>query len=270
MTWRTHSCVPQRHSPQTSRQTIENTRGPDVAHALLRAASALVPTPRDRKNVECRQEWRHGTQECVRHQNPPPSDWAWQKVCSARDVPEGIVPRSWRSLGNQQNRRRRQERESIPLGMSLAPQASRCAGDGGRGCEWRTHSFVPPRHSCRRRGIAKSLSVAKSGDTARKSACATSNPAHHRLSGGRFVATQTMLGVRRGGRLKIGRRIKSCPTTDFSTAVFPIPCGEVFRKCRPGRLQFATQPMLASKHSLGVLFNRHSCLSRIHTAKGQQ
>ncbi len=36
----------------------------------------LVPTPLDRESSECRQECRHGTQECVRHQNPRPSDRA--------------------------------------------------------------------------------------------------------------------------------------------------------------------------------------------------
>ncbi len=61
-------------------------RRSEVAHALLRAASALVPTPRDRKNVECRQEWRHGTQECVRHQQSRPSDRTGQKVCGARNL----------------------------------------------------------------------------------------------------------------------------------------------------------------------------------------
>ena len=33
----------------------------NVAHALVRAVSALLRTP------ERRQEWRRGTQECVRH-----------------------------------------------------------------------------------------------------------------------------------------------------------------------------------------------------------
>ncbi len=61
-------------------------RGNEVAHALLRAASALGPTPRYRKNVECRQECRHGTQECVRHQNPRPSDLAGHRVCGATNL----------------------------------------------------------------------------------------------------------------------------------------------------------------------------------------
>ncbi len=62
-------------------------RGAEVAHALLRAASALMPTPRDRENIECRQECRHSTQECVRHQQSRPPSPAQQKVCGARDVP---------------------------------------------------------------------------------------------------------------------------------------------------------------------------------------
>ena len=38
-----------------------------MAHALLRAASALVPTPGPLRVNKCREESRHGTQECVRH-----------------------------------------------------------------------------------------------------------------------------------------------------------------------------------------------------------
>ena len=39
-----------------------------VAHALLRAASALLPTP-GRAQTRCRDESRHGTHECVRHKS---------------------------------------------------------------------------------------------------------------------------------------------------------------------------------------------------------
>src|SRR5437016_7269829 len=41
----------------------------DVAHALMRAASALVPT-----HGRCRDESRHGTQECVRYIKRPQSN----------------------------------------------------------------------------------------------------------------------------------------------------------------------------------------------------
>jgi hypothetical protein len=40
---------------------------PAVAHALVRAASALVPTPGLAAPSKCRDESRHGTHECVRH-----------------------------------------------------------------------------------------------------------------------------------------------------------------------------------------------------------
>ncbi len=59
-----------------------------MAHALVRAASALMPTPRDRENVEC-----------LRHRDAPPSSPSRRKVCGARDVPNGIVPRSWAPHG---------------------------------------------------------------------------------------------------------------------------------------------------------------------------
>ena len=39
----------------------------DVAHALVRAASALLPTPGFLHANGCRDESRHGTHECVRH-----------------------------------------------------------------------------------------------------------------------------------------------------------------------------------------------------------
>ena len=39
----------------------------DVAHALVRAASALMPTQGEVKRKTCRDESRHGTHECVRH-----------------------------------------------------------------------------------------------------------------------------------------------------------------------------------------------------------
>ena len=39
----------------------------DVAHALVRAASALLPTPVFLHANGCRDESRHGTHECVRH-----------------------------------------------------------------------------------------------------------------------------------------------------------------------------------------------------------
>ncbi len=52
-----------------------------------RDSLSLLATPLDRKISECRHECRHGTQECVRHQNPRPSDRAGQKVCGARAVP---------------------------------------------------------------------------------------------------------------------------------------------------------------------------------------
>jgi hypothetical protein len=38
-----------------------------VAHALVRAAVTLVSLPGLQDENRCRQEWRHGTQECVRH-----------------------------------------------------------------------------------------------------------------------------------------------------------------------------------------------------------
>jgi hypothetical protein len=38
----------------------------DVAHALMRAAPALVPA-RGMETITCRDESRHGTHECVRH-----------------------------------------------------------------------------------------------------------------------------------------------------------------------------------------------------------
>jgi len=39
-----------------------------VAHALMRAASALVPTQGRARQNRCREESRHGTHECVRHE----------------------------------------------------------------------------------------------------------------------------------------------------------------------------------------------------------
>ena len=39
---------------------------PDVAHALVRAASALLPTPFPGCK-KCRDESRHGRQDCLRH-----------------------------------------------------------------------------------------------------------------------------------------------------------------------------------------------------------
>src|SRR5947209_3161123 len=80
---------------------------PEVAHALVRAVSALLPTPLDTGNPRCRHEQetvpsgtslapqtsasgsplfpmicaevcgkcRHGTHECVRHQHPSGSDY---------------------------------------------------------------------------------------------------------------------------------------------------------------------------------------------------
>ena len=47
----------------------EPSSGDLVAHALVRAASALLPTPARRRR--CRDESRHGTQECVRHKHGP-------------------------------------------------------------------------------------------------------------------------------------------------------------------------------------------------------
>jgi hypothetical protein len=38
-----------------------------VAYALVRAAVTLVSLPALRNENRCRQEWRHGTHECVRH-----------------------------------------------------------------------------------------------------------------------------------------------------------------------------------------------------------
>ena len=43
------------------------TAGTTVAHALLRAVSALLPTPCVRTAQRRRHEYRRGTQECVRH-----------------------------------------------------------------------------------------------------------------------------------------------------------------------------------------------------------
>src|ERR1039458_8669107 len=43
----------------------------DVAHALLRAAPALAPAPGFPSARRCREESRHGTQECVRHVHRP-------------------------------------------------------------------------------------------------------------------------------------------------------------------------------------------------------
>ncbi|MGO9617719.1 MAG: hypothetical protein ACLP6W_15060, partial [Bryobacteraceae bacterium] len=45
----------------------------------------------------------------------------------------------------------------------------------GRATPWRTHSCVPRRHSCRRLASRARAGVEKSLDTARTSACATSN-----------------------------------------------------------------------------------------------
>jgi hypothetical protein len=58
--------------PHISQQFV----GGDVAHALLRAASALLPTlGADRVSVPYqpveKSQSRHGTQECVRHNNWP-------------------------------------------------------------------------------------------------------------------------------------------------------------------------------------------------------
>jgi predicted GH43/DUF377 family glycosyl hydrolase len=54
----------------TPRTTLRD----DVAHALVRAVSRLVSTPSSREGQsvgdERRQEWRRGTQECVRHISP--------------------------------------------------------------------------------------------------------------------------------------------------------------------------------------------------------
>ncbi len=58
----------------------------------------LLATPLDRESSECRQECRHGTQECVRHQQSRPPSPAPPWVCGSKDVPEGIVPRSCRRL----------------------------------------------------------------------------------------------------------------------------------------------------------------------------
>ena len=50
--------------------TMDTVTGIDVAHALMRAASALMPAPGYLQLTHrCRQEWRHGTHECVRHIN---------------------------------------------------------------------------------------------------------------------------------------------------------------------------------------------------------
>ena len=38
-----------------------------MAHALMRAASALLPTLGEPREKLCREESRHGTHECVRH-----------------------------------------------------------------------------------------------------------------------------------------------------------------------------------------------------------
>ncbi len=78
-----------------------------------------------------------------------------------------------------------------PAGTSLAPQTSRRSGDEGRDCWWRTHSCVPRRHSCRRLWTARKLSVGRSADTARRSACATR--IHHHSIGQvrRVVAPET-------------------------------------------------------------------------------
>ncbi len=84
--------MPRGRSPQTSSQAVAKCRGADVAHALMRAAATLVSLPRDRENVECRQECRHGTQECVRHQQSRPRSPAPQMVCGARDVPRRDRP----------------------------------------------------------------------------------------------------------------------------------------------------------------------------------
>ncbi len=58
----------------------------------VRDRRSLLAAPLDGESSECRQECRHGTQECVRHWNPRPSDWAGQKVATEA-FPPGIVPR---------------------------------------------------------------------------------------------------------------------------------------------------------------------------------
>src|SRR5436309_12391439 len=94
-----------------------------VAHARLRAVSALLSTPLDAGKPRCRHEQetvpsgtslapqtsasgcpvfpticaevcgkcRHGTQECVRHQHPSGFDYYPGEVCGPETFPSGTV-----------------------------------------------------------------------------------------------------------------------------------------------------------------------------------
>ncbi len=140
-----------------------------------------------------------------------------------------------------------------------SPQTSKQTVGNTGAMKWRTHSCVPQRHSCRCLGIAKMLSAGRSADTAGRSACATRIHGHPIGQGRRFVAPDTLPpGIvprswrrlwipgsprqrheraaspggnvsgatrlcrkpRRVGPLKIGRRMKSCPTTDVGPRCF--------------------------------------------------
>ncbi len=131
---------------------------------------------------------------------------------------------------------------------------------------WRTHSCVPCRHSWRHPTFLQPRGAGRSAGPARKSACATSATGELCTHGGRFVVPKTFLqGVvsrscrclwiakrlsagrsacattvqshpcthnlrgkrRRASRLKIGRRINSCPTTDDGLSLSPPVCGQV-------------------------------------------
>ncbi len=212
-----HSCVPCRHSPQTSLQAVESTGGPTSVWGRISSCGRFSIGPR--ADACHKGLWRQ--RRSRRGSTPALGD---ASVFSAANGSDTSGERSLRE------RFWHHKPSAMPNRMAVDSGGART-----RACRVGTHADtqlsgspkasarVPTRHArvrAPRRAPAYFQWFAgrfvESGDAARM--CATN------LGGKR----------RREGRLKIGRRIKSCPTTDFSTAVFPVACREVSGECRCG------------------------------------